>query len=85
MPPDKDNAQALTAIAVHLGRLDERSEGRSKQLTRIEGGVDKLNGRVRQVEQKNAALEERTKHLTRLGAGISTAFAAFAAWLKMDL
>ena len=72
------------ASAVHLGRLDERSKARSEQLDRMEGGIDKLNGRVRQVEQKQTALEERVKLLTKLGAGASTAFTAVVAWLKMD-
>ena len=62
-PPDKDNTAALTAIAVHLGKLDERSEGRSGQLDKIEEGVDKINGRLRQVEQEQAAMRGRSNML----------------------
>ena len=81
-PPDTDDTQALTAIAVHLARLDERSELRTEQLARIEGGVDKINGRLRLVEQEQASIRGRMKLLSALGALITGAFGSIIAAIK---
>ena len=91
MPPPDTDDQALVAIAVHLARLDERGESRSEQLDKIESGVDKINGRLRLVEQNQAAtnervvaLDDRVGRLTKIGGAITGGLTMLGTWLKLD-
>ena len=68
-PLPGENGQALVAIAVHLAKLDTRSEARSEQLDKIEAGVDQINGRLREVEQEQSALRDRMKWISGIVTG----------------
>lgn len=82
-PPDTDDQdQTLLAIAVDLGSLNTISQERSKQLDRMEGGIDKINGRLRLVEQEQAAIRGRMKLLGGLGALVTGAFGSVIAFIK---